>query len=233
MLPPRLNLVADLMLEDRVAEALAVLDATQSPDTRTLRHWHLQRAGALLQLGRLDEARRQFDRFAALGDCPAEFAVLWRWRLVIFASAEGDVAQARQEAERMAACLAADDVTATREHVIMGHFNLAKFWSNHHDAGAGDAALGPWAMRSCSRPSRSHAEKAAAFVAANVAEFNQARFASGQRAGNSDPAPVFIVGMPRSGTTLCEQIVAGPCRRAWRRRTLRPPQCLRRVGRSG
>ncbi len=28
------------------------------------------------------------------------------------------------------------------------------------------------------------------------------------RAGNADPAPVFIVGMPRSGTTLCEQILA-------------------------
>ena len=28
------------------------------------------------------------------------------------------------------------------------------------------------------------------------------------RAQNADPAPVFIVGMPRSGTTLCEQILA-------------------------
>jgi hypothetical protein len=45
-------------------------------------------------------------------------------------------------------------------------------------------------------------------IDAKIARFNRARFSDGPRAGNADPTPVFIVGMPRSGTTLCEQILA-------------------------
>jgi hypothetical protein len=41
-----------------------------------------------------------------------------------------------------------------------------------------------------------------------MSAFDAARLANGPRAQNQDPAPVFIVGMPRSGTTLCEQILA-------------------------
>ena len=47
-----------------------------------------------------------------------------------------------------------------------------------------------------------------AFIDGQCATFSRARFAEGPRAGNADPAPVFIVGMPRSGTTLIEQILA-------------------------
>jgi hypothetical protein len=49
-------------------------------------------------------------------------------------------------------------------------------------------------------------EAARAFIDAQIAGFDAASFA-GPRAANADPAPVFIVGMPRSGTTLCEQIL--------------------------
>jgi Flp pilus assembly protein TadD len=55
----RLNLVAMLLQEERSADALALLDAAPAlpEDEAPLRHWHLQRALALLQLGRLAEAR--------------------------------------------------------------------------------------------------------------------------------------------------------------------------------
>ena len=46
------------------------------------------------------------------------------------------------------------------------------------------------------------------FIAASIARFDEARLHAGARAANRDPAPVFIVGMPRSGTTLAEQIIA-------------------------
>jgi hypothetical protein len=46
-----------------------------------------------------------------------------------------------------------------------------------------------------------------AFIEANIATFTAERFAAGPRASNADTAPVFIVGMPRSGTTLAEQIL--------------------------
>jgi hypothetical protein len=45
-------------------------------------------------------------------------------------------------------------------------------------------------------------------IEASIAAFGRARVASGQRAANTDSAPVFIVGMARFGTTLCEQILA-------------------------
>ena len=47
-----------------------------------------------------------------------------------------------------------------------------------------------------------------AFVDASIEAFCARRLRDGPRASNSDPAPVFIVGMPRSGTTLVEQILA-------------------------
>ena len=48
----RLNLVADLLQDERAAEALALLDEAAPPvgDTRAQRHWHLQHSLALLQL---------------------------------------------------------------------------------------------------------------------------------------------------------------------------------------
>ncbi len=39
--------------------------------------------------------------------------------------------------------------------------------------------------------------------------FNKARFDASSGGGKRDPAPVFVVGMPRSGTTLIESILAG------------------------
>jgi hypothetical protein len=48
----------------------------------------------------------------------------------------------------------------------------------------------------------------AGFIRANMAAFDAARFAQGPRAKNHDAAPIFVVGMPRSGTSLCEQILA-------------------------
>jgi hypothetical protein len=96
---------------------------------------------------------------------------------------------------------------AVPEHRIMAHFDLAKFWSQQHDS---RMAFRHWAAgHALLRPTQpfSRAEHAA-FTDANIAAFSAARFAAGPRAANADPAPVFIVGMPRSGTTLCEQILA-------------------------
>ena len=91
------------------------------------------------------------------------------------------------------------------EHRLMGHYDLARFWAARkrpHDAfahwSAGHALL---------RASQPFDRKAAqTFIDAQIANFPAARFA-GPRAANADPAPVFIVGMPRSGTTLTEQIL--------------------------
>ncbi len=46
------------------------------------------------------------------------------------------------------------------------------------------------------------------FVAATIGITDPAFFAARAGSGNPDPGPIFVVGMPRSGTTLVEQILA-------------------------
>jgi Tfp pilus assembly protein PilF len=205
----RLNLAADLLQSERAAEALALLDAAALPTDglRAQRHWHLQRSMALLQLKRPHEARAAIDAFAALGPCPLEFAPLLLWRLVLLALADDDPQGAAAQAVHMEQALAAAGGKVTPEHRIMAHFDLAKFWSGRNDQAR---AFRHWtaghALLKVGQPfSR---EKHGAFIDANIAAFTKPRFQNGQHARNTDAAPVFIVGMPRSGTTLCEQILA-------------------------
>jgi Flp pilus assembly protein TadD len=200
----RLNLAADLLQEERPAEALALLDAAQPPAERRLAcHWALQRSLALLQTGRAEDAR---EVIAAIGTVPAEFAPLLLWRRVLLALAAGE----REEAQRFAGEVeAAIDSGAglMPEHRIMAHYDLAKFWSGQGDGGR---AFRHWrdGHRLLGRFQPFSRAQTQAFFDAQIAAFSQARIRRQQRAGNRDPAPVFIVGMPRSGTTLCEQIIA-------------------------
>ena len=200
----RLNLVADLLLEERGAEALALLDEASPPsaDLSEGRHWRLQRALALIQLGRTEEAK---PALAELEPVPPELRPLWRWRRCLIAAAEGDGPRARQEASLMEQDLAAMGPNATPEHQVMSRFDLAKFWSTDRDHAR---AFGAWvaghALLRESQPFSRPAHRA--FVDASIAHLDRARF-SGPRAANRDHAPVFVVGMPRSGTTLVEQIL--------------------------
>ncbi len=199
----RLNLVADLLQEERAEEALALL-AMSPPDEPALRrHWFAQRALALLQRGRTAEARATLD---AIGPVPDALRPMLAWRAVLLAMAEGDTARAQTEAARMEAALRGAGSGVVPEHRIMAHFDLAKFWSQFGDT---DRAFAHWtaghaALRFFQPFSR---DEWRGFVDASIDAFSRVRMHDGPRAGNHDPAPVFIVGMPRSGTTLAEQII--------------------------
>jgi len=204
----RLNLVADLVQRERGAEALALLESAVSPrEPPALRQWHLARALVLLQLGRAAEARAALGDFAALGPVPPELAPLYQWRILLLAQLERDEQGARHAARAMAAAIEAMGPNAVPEHRIMAHYDLAQFWSSR---GERAAAFEQWraghALLRLMQPfSR---ETFAAFLEAMRGAFDAARIAHGPRAQNRDAAPVFIVGMARSGTTLCEQILA-------------------------
>jgi tetratricopeptide (TPR) repeat protein len=203
----RLNLVADLLLEGRPEEALGLLDASPGlpADASVRRHWLLQRSLTLLQLKRLDEAAGVLGEVAALGPMPPAMLPSWHWRHLLLADLRGDPAAAEHEARLMEQALPDMGPQAVPEHRIMGHYDLARFWSGR---GRHGRAFDHWhsahALLKVSQPfSRAVHE---AFVDASIAAFD----ARCQKAcaSNDDRTPLFIVGMPRSGTTLCEQILA-------------------------
>jgi tetratricopeptide (TPR) repeat protein len=205
----RLNLAADLLQEERAADALALLD--QAPalpeDPRARRHWLLQKSLALLQLNRPAEARFTLTALEAMGPLPPEILPLFLWRHLLLAMARDDRPTAMRAAEAMGGALDSMGPDAVPEHRIMAHYDLAKFWSGQ---GRNDIAFGHWiqghALLKHIQPfSRTDH---LAFVDSSIAAFPKNRFQPWMIARNEDPAPVFIVGMPRSGTTLCEQILA-------------------------
>jgi tetratricopeptide (TPR) repeat protein len=200
----RLNLAVDLLQEERSGEALALLDERPVPDEpRLARHWAMQRSLALLHQGQAGEAR---DALAGLGEVSAELRPLLLWRRVLLALAEGDEGTARALAGEMAEALGAT-ARLVPEHRVMAHFDLARFWSQRREA---DHAFPHWieGHRLLGRMQPFSRAATRAFIDATIARFDRLRFSAGPRAQNSDSAPVFIVGMPRSGTTLAEQIIA-------------------------
>ena len=205
----RLNLAADLLQEERAAEALVLLDEAPAlpEDLHTQRHWLLQKSLALLQLNRPAEARSVLAALAALGPVPPEIGPLWLWRHVLLATGDGDPQRAVQAAEAMQGALDSMGPDAVPEHRIMAHYDLAKFWSGQNRPAI---AFEHWtqghALLKQTQPF-SRVEHLA-MIDGNIAAFPKARFERPPIARNNDPAPVFIVGMPRSGTTLCEQILA-------------------------
>jgi tetratricopeptide (TPR) repeat protein len=204
----RLNLVAERLQEERHAEALALLREVDPPadDLAAARHWRLQEAIAATALGKLGEAKTSLEAFDALGAAP-ELAPLRRWRDVLLAVAEGRREDARAAAQAMEAALSDMGPSAVFEHKIMARYDLGKFWSSEGDAARAFAQWreGHVLLRRIQPFSR---EATRAFNDAAVATFTPQRFVEGPRASNADPLPVFIVGMPRSGTTLAEQILA-------------------------
>jgi tetratricopeptide (TPR) repeat protein len=200
----RVNQAAALLSEERPAEALALLDAKPVPIApRLAQHWQMQRSLALLQVGRVDEAR---EIVATIGDVLPELTPLLLWRRTLLALRDGDRKVARALALEMEKALATTSGLVP-EHRIMSHFDLGRFWSAQRNP---ERTVANWidGHRLLARFQPFSRENHRVFVDAMIAHLDRARLQDGPRAQNTDPAPVFIVGMPRSGTTLTEQILA-------------------------
>ncbi len=199
----RLNLAAALLQEDQAAEALDLLGETMPGEPNTRAHWLLQRSLALIKLGRIADAR---SAIAMIGEVGPAVAPLLAWRKVLLAEAAGDAAAARDAAANMNTALTTGSDTLP-EHRIIGHYDLARFWSklDQHDQAFPHWVIGHRLLARFQPFSRAGFKS---FVDATIAHFDAPRLAQGPRATNRDQTPVFVVGMPRSGTTLIEQIVA-------------------------
>jgi predicted O-linked N-acetylglucosamine transferase (SPINDLY family) len=200
--PARVNLASQLLSDREPVEALEVLSG--EPPTGPLGvHWRAQKAGALIDIGRFDEGRAELDSLIGpLGD--AEILVLWR--RVLLAVRDGDFTQSELCVARVET-LVGEETSALLEHRIIACFDLARYRDQRGEtARAFDCWRRGHALLSRVQPfSRQNHE---AFFAAARDAYSAKRVQEGARADNDDSAPVFIVGLPRSGTTLTEQILA-------------------------
>ena len=203
-LPARLHLASRLLLDGEAHQALALLDTGLEPADGPMRpHWHAHRTQALVALGRAEAALRELARAERFRAPELELSLCWQ-RLVL--SRRGGDQRAAALAER-AGRLAGRREAGTLEQRIDAHFDLAEL---HRTDGRHAEAFAHWRhghglMRAAQPFSRA---EHAATVTAITAGFDRRRLADGPRSGLRDPAPVFVVGLPRTGTTLLEQILS-------------------------
>ena len=200
----RLNL-ANLLIHERDAtDALALLPEPPPPGPEGV-HWRALRAAALLILGRRAEARSEVAAATGMaGD--AEIALTW----LRIALDDTDLEQTSAPREQMIArlgWLADTEGAALPEHRIIAHLDLAGLRVRR---GQRPEAFAHWrkAHGLLGRMQPFSRARHAAFVGETLTRFGADRLRHGARADNADPAPVFIVGLPRSGTSLTEQILS-------------------------
>jgi Flp pilus assembly protein TadD len=193
----RLGMARALLTEDRNQEAEQVLRRTTAVDPKNAMAHDLL-GNLLTEYGRFDEARECFERAVTIAPLLAgSYYELVRCRPVT--SDDDGLLQ------RMEAALATTGLEAAqrlRLHLAigkaaddLGDYALAM---QHFDAAD--------AVRRVSVPF----DPAAFSVEIDrlIARFTPELIARAQELGSSDATPVLIVGMPRSGTTLVEQIVS-------------------------
>lgn len=154
-----------------------------------------------LFLGRMDEARADFERAVALAPDHAHA----HWRLAEMRASDRTGAPRRVQRMR-----------EQRERVAPGseqdiYFSYALF-DELHDLGEHDAAWQALVRGARGKRATFRYDAAADHaLLASIASTCDAGFVAGPGHGGDgdEPAPVFIVGMFRSGTTLLERLLAG------------------------
>ena len=158
---------------------------------------HAGLGSALLFLGRTEEAKAACERAVAIGPgLPAAHRALSE----IKTYAKGDPQIAQMES------LAADDATLSDADQAELHFALAKA---HADCGDHQRSFASLSKANAAKRRIVLYDEAAhlADMRAAAATFTAALMQS-RAGGEASERPIFIVGMPRSGTTLVEQVLA-------------------------
>lgn len=159
---------------------------------------HMALAGLLKGVGRSDEAAASYQAAALLAAEPAEALRLWAHTRK---HRERDA-----ELEAMAAAFAAS-APASEARMHLG-FGLGKAFEDlrRYDEAFEYLREGN-RIKHANHPAPLEQESEA-FFAALKEVFCPELFAGFQGAGDPDAAPIFILGMPRSGTSLIEQVLA-------------------------
>jgi tetratricopeptide (TPR) repeat protein len=191
------NLGSALQLLGRHDEALAQFDRALAlaPD---LAEAHHGRGTVLRTLGQLDEARQELETAITLAPRRAEF---YRSLAEAKRFTEGDPHRAMIEA------LARDMASLSEEEQVHLHFALGKVYG---DLGEDQRAFDHLVKGNALKRRQIVYDEAAALAQLERIRALFGAEAMRERAGQGDPSPVpvFILGMPRSGTTLVEQMLA-------------------------
>ena len=198
----RLELVT-LLRADRPQEALSLLDAAPGQvDADQVGRVVLHRAMTLIELDRHDEARALVETIV---EAPAGLGLDLLLSRMQLAVADGAADAARSAAEALERAL--DGPGEDPDRRIAAHFQLSQFWLRQEQADRAFALLAAGHGLAAQAQPYSRAADAR-LVEASIALLTRERLHNGVHAGNTDPTPIFVVGMPRSGTTLTEQILA-------------------------
>jgi tetratricopeptide (TPR) repeat protein len=157
---------------------------------------HFNLAHAYRDLGRFDEAKREYSAVLKLkpGDVKTYYSL---FLIHHFTPADQSML------DEIEAAAARRDLSLFERRQL--HFALGKAYD---DLGQYDRAFSHFhEANELARPEFDR-PRLLRLVERMEAWFPQPRFAAGGDSGNPSQLPIFIVGMPRSGTTLVEQIIA-------------------------
>jgi tetratricopeptide (TPR) repeat protein len=182
----------------RFEEAVAAFDRTYALGHDRASTLVLKGSG-LLEIGRLDEARRTFE--AALEIAP-DLAGAWSALAELRDFAPGDPALAKMEE-----FLATSPNLRAQDARTLMHFALGKAYRKSGDRTNAfrHFAAGNVLKRSTIAYDVANDER---FAADAMAYFTPETMRRLGGAGDVSRAPIFVIGMPRSGTSLVEQILA-------------------------
>ena len=168
--------------------------ATEPGDAATLNRL----ASALLIAGRLDDASRAFEQ--AIEIAPDNIGIHHNYAAVkSFSGDDGRLAQLEQ--------LLAQEGTLSDEQRIVLHFTLGKAYADLKDAERSSHHLD--AGNRLKRRYVTYDERSTLSFMRRIREaFTKELLASKSNAGHDSEAPIFVIGMPRSGTSLVEQVLA-------------------------
>lgn len=226
----RANLATALYRQNRPAEAIAELEALQAAEPANLAHANLK-AAALSRIGGFDEALALYERI--LADRPDQPRVWLSYghALKTVGRAQDGIAAYRRAialrdglgeawwslANLKTVRFSDDDVAAMTRALALPDLSDEDRWhldfalgKAQEDRGEADAAFTHYAAANALRRRhlRYSADDTEAFVDRLIALATPDFFAARAGWGDPDPAPIFVLGMPRAGSTLVEQILA-------------------------
>jgi len=190
--------LGDIFLDnDRFDDALTAFEASLARDPSSWETRNLY-ANCLKAVGRLDEALDAFERTLA-GNPEAYGCYANMSDLVQFTRDNPHFREMQRIIE------AAPD--PANERFMALHFALGKA---HDDVGEYEQAMEHWRQGAALRRRQLDYDEAETlrFFDEIIRDYDAAFVANPPFAGNPSRVPVFIIGMPRSGSTLVEQIVA-------------------------